>query len=118
MIRSEAVLSGGIVSGDDEEVGLTRGEAGDGGGGGVAGIDALGIDAAGGAVIDIVTDDGGISLSGPGQGNTLSGLSEGERTQQQRSNTEKESGGTAEEGGMREKERFRSVRQQELAHVL
>jgi hypothetical protein len=111
LIRSEAVLSGGVVSGDDEEVGLARGEAGDGGGGGVAGIDALGIDAAGGAVIDIVTDHGGVSLSSPGQGNTLSGLSEGERTQQQRSNTEKESGGTTEERRMGEKERFRSRRE-------
>jgi hypothetical protein len=110
LVRSEAVLSGGVVSGDDEEVGLAGGETGDGGGGGVAGIDALGIDPAGGAVIDIVTDDRGVGLSGPGEGNTLSGLSEGERAQQQRSDTEKESGGTPEEGGMGEKERFRSRR--------
>ena len=96
------------MSGHHEKVSLAGGEAGNGGGGGVTGIDALGIDAAGGAVIDIVTRHRGVSLSGPGQGDTLRSLGDGERTEQKRSNSQTKSGGTSEKGGRRLKGGFRS----------
>jgi hypothetical protein len=62
------------VGGDHEIVSLTCGEAGDSGGGGIAGIEGLGVSAAGGTVIDVIADDGGVSISVPGQGDALSGL--------------------------------------------
>jgi hypothetical protein len=56
------------MSGHHKKVSLPGGETGNSGSGGGTGIDALGIDAAGSAVIDIVTRHRGVSLSGPGQG--------------------------------------------------
>jgi hypothetical protein len=85
------------MSGHHKKVGLAGGEAGNGSGSGVAGIDALGINAAGSAVIDIVTGHGGVSLSGPGQGDTLSSLSHRERPEQKRSHPQTKGGRTSEE---------------------
>jgi hypothetical protein len=101
LIGGDAVLRRGVMSGHHKKVGLPCGETGNGSGGGVAGIDALGIDAAGSAVIDIVTRYGGVSLSGPGQGDTLCSLSDGERAEEERSHSETKSGGTSEKGGRR-----------------
>ena len=96
------------MSGHHKKVGLAGGEAGNGGSGGGTGIDALGIDATGSAVIDIVTRHRGVSLSGPGEGDTLRSLGNGERTEQERSHSETKSGGTSEKGGRRLKGGFRS----------
>jgi hypothetical protein len=83
------------MSGHHEKVSLPGGETGNSSNGGGTGINALGIDAAGGAVIDVVASHGGVSVSGPGQGNALSSLSEGERTEQERSHAQTQSGGPA-----------------------
>jgi hypothetical protein len=106
------------VGGDHEIVSLTCGEAGDSGGGGIAGIEGLGVSAAGGSVIDIVADDGGVSISVPGQGDALSGVGERQGSSQKRSNAQAE-GGTSEKRRRRGEEGFRSGgKKEEHAHVL
>jgi hypothetical protein len=96
------------MSGHHKKVSLAGGETGNRSNGGGTGIDALGIDAAGSAVIDIVTRHRGVSLSGPGQGDTLRSLGNGERSEQERSNPQTKSGRTSEKGGRGLKGGFRS----------
>jgi hypothetical protein len=105
------------VGGDHEIVSLTCGEAGDSSGGGIAGIEGLGVSAAGGSVIDVVADDGGVSISVPGQGDALSGLGERQGTSQKRSHAQTE-GGATEKRRRRGEEGFRSGgKKEEHAHV-
>ena len=105
------------MGGDHEIVSLTCDEAGDSGRGGIAGVDGLGVSAAGGPVIDVVADDGGVSISVPGQGDALSGLGERQGSSQKRNNAQAE-GGATEKRRRRGEEGFRSGgKRQELAHV-
>jgi hypothetical protein len=116
LIGGDAVLGCGVMGGASEIVGLTCGEAGDSGSGGVAHIEGLGISAAGGSVNDVVADDSGVSISVPGQGDALSSLRQGQRSNQERSDAEPESG-TSQKRKCG-KERFRSGRKHFLIITL
>jgi hypothetical protein len=84
LIGGEGVLSGGVIAGDGEVVGLAGGQGLDSGGGGIARIEGLGVNTCGSAVMDVVADHGGIGVRVPGQGDALGGLGQGQGANQER----------------------------------
>jgi hypothetical protein len=119
LIGGEGVLSGGVIAGDGEVVGLAGGQGLDSGGGGIARIEGLGVKTCGSAVMDVVADHGGIGVRVPGQGDALGGLGEGQGANQERGDAEPQRGAT-EKREWSWKQRFRSdrIKRQELSHVL
>jgi hypothetical protein len=119
LIGGEGVLSGGVIAGDGEVVGLAGGQGLDSGGGGIARIEGLGVKTCGSAVMDVVADHGGIGVRVPGQGDALGGLGQGQGANQERGDAEPQSG-APEKREWSWEQRFRSdrIKRQELSHVL